>query len=279
MKRFGLIGHPISHSLSPALFKAAYDGRYTYDLIEGEDFNESYRKFVEEYTAINVTAPFKELACSRANELSDECRIVGAANILKKGTDGNMIHAYNSDIAGITEALKSAGLTYDITKKALVIGCGGAAMAATYAVWADLGYETIVLNRNLEKAKKFTEKMSASKICSSRLSADSLNGFEKYFRDADVIIYTLPIAIPTLNNLSRCAIRGGRFWERKKNKIILEANYKSPAFTSGITKKLFRINPQITYISGKEWLLHQAVGAYKSFTGEEPNIDAMRKVL
>ena len=34
MKKFGLIGHPISHSLSPALFKAAYGGKYAYELIE-----------------------------------------------------------------------------------------------------------------------------------------------------------------------------------------------------------------------------------------------------
>ena len=42
MKKFGLIGHPIAHSLSPALFKAAYNGRYQYDLIEGEEFEKSY---------------------------------------------------------------------------------------------------------------------------------------------------------------------------------------------------------------------------------------------
>ena len=66
MKKFGLIGHPIAHSLSPALFKAAYDGKYAYDLIEGEDFETSYRRFIEEYDAINVTAPFKEAAFAKA---------------------------------------------------------------------------------------------------------------------------------------------------------------------------------------------------------------------
>ena len=62
MKKFGLIGHPIAHSLSPALFKAAFGGRYTYDLIEEEDFEKAYGRFLEEYDAINVTAPFKESA-------------------------------------------------------------------------------------------------------------------------------------------------------------------------------------------------------------------------
>ena len=53
MKKFGLIGHPIAHSLSPALFKAAFDGKYTYDLIEGDDFEQSYKKFLQ----IVVIAP------------------------------------------------------------------------------------------------------------------------------------------------------------------------------------------------------------------------------
>ena len=65
-RKFGLIGHPIAHSLSPALFNAGYDGRYTYELIESPDFEEAYEKFLNSYDGINVTAPFKELAFAKA---------------------------------------------------------------------------------------------------------------------------------------------------------------------------------------------------------------------
>ena len=58
MKRFGLIGYPIAHSLSPALFKAAYGGKYAYDLIEEADFEKAYDRFLQDYHAVNVTAPF-----------------------------------------------------------------------------------------------------------------------------------------------------------------------------------------------------------------------------
>ncbi|MBR1959386.1 MAG: hypothetical protein IKA34_02310, partial [Bacteroidales bacterium] len=71
--KFGLIGHPIAHSLSPALFKAGYDSRYPYQLIEGADFEDSYRRFLEGYDGINVTAPFKEPAFAKADILSPEC--------------------------------------------------------------------------------------------------------------------------------------------------------------------------------------------------------------
>ena len=62
MIKFGLIGHPIGHSASPALFAKAYGGRWQYDLIEGEDFEASWQRFLDEYQAINITAPFKETA-------------------------------------------------------------------------------------------------------------------------------------------------------------------------------------------------------------------------
>ena len=65
MKKFGLIGHPIAHSQSPALFKAGYGGKYAYDLIEGEDFEASYQNFLDSYDGINVTAPFKEKAFAK----------------------------------------------------------------------------------------------------------------------------------------------------------------------------------------------------------------------
>lgn len=99
MKRFGLIGHPIAHSLSPALFKAGYDGKYPYELIETADFEEAYSRFLNGYEGINVTAPFKELAYSKADILSDECRIIRATNLLVRTPEG--IKAYNSDYLGV----------------------------------------------------------------------------------------------------------------------------------------------------------------------------------
>ena len=99
MKKFGLIGHPVAHSLSPALFKAGYDGRYPYELIETPDFEEAYSRFLNEYDGINVTAPFKELAYSKADILSEECKVIKATNLLVKTPEG--IKAYNSDYLGV----------------------------------------------------------------------------------------------------------------------------------------------------------------------------------
>jgi shikimate 5-dehydrogenase len=272
MKKFGLIGYPISHSLSPALFKAAYNGKYIYDLIEIEDFETAYLKFLDEYAVINVTAPFKESAFRKADIVSEECSAIGATNILMKTDDGKIM-ACNSDYLGVSGAI-SDNITPEmkVRKVALIIGCGGAAKAAAYATCKD-GYRTIIINRSFEKAQEFAG--SLRNMCGCDVEAKSMSEFCRYFREAGVIVYTLPLHIPALSQLSEDDIKG----VPAAAKILLEANYKDPSFSKEDIEKLRKINPDLVYVHGKEWLLHQAVGAYKSFTGEEPNIENMRKVL
>lgn len=271
MKKFGLIGHPIAHSLSPALFKAAYDGKYPYDLIEEDDFEKACDRFLKEYDAINVTAPFKENAYRKADIKSPGCEAIGAANILIRLPDGK-IYADNSDQMGVAGAV-AAGLDPDRrpVADALVVGCGGAAKAAAYAMCCS-GYNTVIINRNLEKARDFAQKLSANTDFS--IHAASLDDFHRCFRKAGVIIYTLPVLIPSICSLSRADIRGGILM--RKDKIIVEANYKDPAFSQEMISRLEAVNPGLRYVSGKEWLLHQAVGAYRAFTGEDPDIQRMR---
>ena len=274
MKKFGLIGHPIAHSLSPALFKAAYNGKYTYDLIEGEAFEASYQKFLDEYDGINVTAPFKEMAFNKADCHSQGCQGTGAANILVKSEEGR-IEASNSDITGVIGALMSNADLSKTNTKALVVGCGGAAMAAAYAL-CSLGYSTTIINRNKSKAAAVAARISNTLECD--IAAGGLNEFKKLFRQCGVIVYSLPVALDDISRLKRSDICGNCL-AVPRHKILLEANYKDPAFTPEIIAAYRKANPKLTYIDGKEWLLHQGVDAYRIFTGEEPDLDAMRKAL
>ena len=148
-------------------------------------------------------------------------------------------------------------------------------MAAAYATSVKFGHQTVIINRNVEKAQKFVDGFSYG----SRISAAGLETFAEHFKDADVIVYTLPVAIPAIDALTRSEIRGVGFFQRSKSKIILEANYKDPAFTPELKSKLQKVNPAIQFIDGKEWLLHQAIGAYIHFGLSKPDVDAMRKVI
>ena len=252
--RFGLIGHPIAHSLSPALFKAGYEGRYPYELIEGENFEESYRKFLEEYDGINVTAPFKELAFAKADILSPECESVGATNLLVKTPQG--VKAFNSDFLGVRmwlEEVAAEVLTEKIS--VLIVGLGGAGKAAAAAA-ESLGIKVVRMNRTVRDEK-----------------TRPLDDFKECFKEADIIIYNIPTAIQALNELTDKDFKPG------KPKFILEANYKDPSFGKEILAKMQTANPLARYTGGKTWLLYQAVTGYEIFTGEKPDLAGMYDVL
>jgi len=76
--------------------------------------------------------------------------------------------------------------------------------------------------------------------------------------DIDIMVYTLPGNAPVPEHLPT------------ENAIVLEAEYKEPRL-AGIACK--------QYISGKIWLLHQAITGFRLFTGEEPDIEKMKEVL
>ena len=278
--KFGLIGHPIAHSLSPALFKAGYAGRYPYELIETPYFEEAYQIFLNEYDGINVTAPFKELALKKADIISEECNLVGATNLLIKTPEG--VKAHNSDYLGVREWLSGVVAGLERTPVApfgallppaargvarflnlqqhqmrhvLIVGIGGAGKAAAAAARA-LGMETVVLNRTI-----YSDEIKP------------LSCFREEFRKADIVIYNLPVRIPELDTLTYEDFAAGR------PKHILEANYRNPSFDNELIQKMLHANPDATYTEGQVWLLLQAVTGYEIFTGETPDESSMKEVI
>ena len=249
MNRFGLIGDPIAHSASPGLFARAYGGRWPYDLIEGSDFEASWQRFLSDYKAINITAPFKEQAFRKVAEngvlggfgsadTSEEAiRAIGAINIAVKEADG-LVHGYNSDYLGVLELLREHGFGPGST--VVVVGFGGAGKAAAAAA-RSLGCYTVVCNRTRHRA-----------------DIRPLEELPVLAGIADLLIYTLAFPIPELNSLPECAADDPGFSDADANAgpAILEANYRTPCLAG-----------RPGYISGKLWHRAQAETGYPLMTG------------
>lgn len=285
---FGLIGHPLGHSLSPSLFDAAYGGKYRYDLIEGEYFDASYKKFLRSYKAVNVTAPFKEEAFERADVVTGPCALIGAANILAKGKDG--VECHNSDFSGVILSVADALLPGAVAQcysvfgadahkkvhqlirnelpdvfgrrpRALVVGCGGAGKAAAVAA-AEMGFETWIANRSVARACAFVKGLPEYGF--KLIPIEEMN---EALKASDLVIYTLPVALDSLSDLSEGD------YSSEVSKIVLEANYRTPSFSGAIREKLEKGGAQ--YIPGKRWLLFQAMSGYSIMTGEAPDPAAL----
>ena len=247
--KYGLIGYPISHSKSPALFRAAYADApdLTYDLIEESDFERAYRRFLDEYDAVNVTAPFKGDAFRKVDVADTIARELFAVNILKK-KDGK-IYGYNSDFWALKELLAPYA---DRTQRpqVLVIGCGGAAKAAALAA-LKLRMSVRVANRDFRKARDFC--FTGGGMIPLRLEQAAAQA-----GNADILIYALPVRIELADTLSL------------DGRIVVEANYQAPCLKQRCAEA------GATYISGMDWLREQALAGYRLMTGIDPDEERVR---
>ncbi len=296
--KFGLIGHPIAESRSPMLFKKAFGGKYEYELIEGEDFEASFQRFIDGYQAINVTAPFKQKAFAKVVALAREgrgsvsgpCFKIKATNLLLKGPEG--IEAHNSDFTGIILSVAETyypGLTAECYRQfgsrgyikvhqffrenikelfmekpqALIVGCGGAGRAAAVAA-AELGFDVALMNRTPETAQALAAEMPEyGFICVP------MSDFTNAVRECELVIYTVPQAVEGFERLTVEDFAGMNAGMNHP-KVLLEANYKTPVFTGPVTDAMKAGG--CIYVSGKTWHTFQGLTGYGIMTGENPDL-------
>ena len=141
----GLLGRKLGHSYSPQIH--AYLGDYSYELFEKEP-NE-IGNFLKngDFTAINVTIPYKKDVIPFCNELSPRAIAMGAVNTIVRRPDGSLI-GHNTDHFGFSSMVERCGLK-PAGKKVLVLGSGGASNTAV-RVMEEMGANVVIISRRGE---------------------------------------------------------------------------------------------------------------------------------
>ena len=195
--KFALLGHPVAHSLSPVIHRAAYrelGAAHEYDLLDTPSEAELARAVAAlrqgELQGVNVTIPWKREAFAAADRRSALAERLGVANVLAR--DGDQIVAHNTDALALEVEFKDVGTT----ERALVLGSGGAAPAVVAAAAAAGIAEIYVSARRFDPQQPQSTWPGATEL--SRLGAKLLpwpetsaaarSEFEELCRPAGLVV-------------------------------------------------------------------------------------------
>lgn len=196
LRRAAVLGHPIAHSLSPVLHRAAYRelglDDWAYDAVDvTEDELPAFLAGLDDtWAGLSLTMPLKQSVLPLLDHVEPLAQVVGAVNtVLVHGSGGGrVLVGANTDVHGVVAALRE-GLGEAPVRTAAVLGAGATASSSVAAL-AELGaHEPVVFARSLSRTgalARATHRMGVHPTF-RRLdhAAGALRGF-------DVVVSTLP---------------------------------------------------------------------------------------
>ena len=290
--KYGILGHNISYSVSPAMHGSAFAASrlpHSYALIDMEDVDEFVNSDFwkdEVFGGCSVTIPHKQAIIPHLDQLTDAAQAIGAVNtvIVKQPTTTDeestrTLIGDNTDWKGIFNPLNrqlgSSPASGEKVGVALILGGGGTARAAAYAA-TQLGLEKVYYNRTPSKAQDLADAFGGTVALNmdDEGAADSdslgsiLNGMNG---EARVVISTLPAAADF--ELPSWFVDSVKDSERKP--IIFDVNYK-PFWT----KLLHQADGHdFPLVRGSEMLWEQGVGQFELWTGRTAPYKVMKSVV
>ncbi|HEY5005647.1 MAG TPA: shikimate dehydrogenase [Ktedonobacteraceae bacterium] len=278
--RVGLIGDPVAHSFSPRLQQAAFDAlgipaRYELWHTPAIQLLERVRSLCDkDYLGANVTIPHKQAVIHLLDKIDPLAGRIGAVNTIVHRND--YLYGYNTDAPGLLHALQEQGLGTlladgQVSLKgytALLLGAGGAARGAAFAL-ASAGVERLIIfNRHLERAQL--------------LAADVQQNYDGAIFSLNDANFLIPHSASIIIN----ATPVGMHEDISPLPPEVLARFDSDTFVYDMI-----YNPTQTYLlcqasimglrnaNGLSMLLHQGALAFTHWTGEPAPLDIMRATL
>jgi shikimate dehydrogenase len=272
-KIVGLFGNPLGHSLSPIMQNTAFSLcgiEYIYIPFQVEPgYLEKAIKamMIFNFAGANITIPYKTEVIKYIDEIDEMAKAIGAVNTLV--VKNKKIIGYNTDGMGFTQSLKNKGFNPK-GKIFLLIGAGGAARGLAFTLAFEGAAHIFIANRTFEKADILAQ--DVNRVLGSCATALSLE--EAVLRDAakksQVLINTTSIGMypdteymPISDEVLRPEL------------LVCDIVYNP------VKTKLLQTAESIgcPILEGYGMLVNQGAEAFRLWTGKEPPIDAMTRVV
>ncbi|RUM41448.1 MAG: shikimate dehydrogenase [Desulfurobacterium sp.] len=267
---YGIIGHPVKHSLSPLMQTAAFkalgiDAVYVPFDVDPENLGEAVNGLrALNVKGFNVTIPHKEGVIEYLDFVDEDAEFLGAVNTVKN--EEGQLTGYNTDADGFLQSLIEEGIELE-GKRITMFGAGGAARAVGYAVLKGGAKFLNVVNRNFSKGKVVGELLG--KRGNVLVFPLKENTIATLLKDTDIVINTTSVGMkpddPPLFDYSLIP----------EGLTVVDIIYnpaETPLLKAAKEKGCKTVN-------GLGMLIHQGAIAFKIWTGKEAPVEVMKRIL
>ena len=269
MKKFLVIGNPISHSLSPLIHNywmkkyKFLDCSYDKKKVEKQDLINIVNQVRKgEISGVNITVPFKKEIIELLDQVKGSAELAQSVNTLVK--EDNKVCGYNTDIEGFRDSLNDDYVEFN-DKKIFILGAGGVAPSILEA-FVNTANKIYISNRTIKKAKELKQV--------GDLSLDLLNKNENIIQVidwgkmpeiCDIVVNTTSVGLKKDENLTLDFSE----YEKRKEVLFYDLIY-NPKETNFLKDARLRGNKTM---NGKMMFLYQAMYSFQKWTGVTPEID------
>lgn len=196
----GVIGDPVSHSLSPAMHNAAFgrlgiDWVYVPFHVKPEHVETAVRSIVAlGLRGFNVTVPHKVAVMQYLDEIDREARLIGAVNTIVN--DGGRLVGYNTDGRGFLRSLERQGGRSVQGAGVLIVGAGGSARAIACAAALAGAAQVKIANRTPEKAEVLARLVrEQAGVPAEAVALDPGEALARALGEADIVVHTTSVGM------------------------------------------------------------------------------------
>jgi len=271
---FAVLGHPIGHSLSPIMHNASLralkrDAIYLAFDVHPERLMTVLPAMHEMgFAGINLTVPLKEVAFRGLTDLAESARLTGSVNTVECRAD-DTLRGHSTDGDGFLRALVEAFDEPVDGRLVFLLGCGGAGRAVAFAVAPDCAGLVLADQDPARATGLAADLRGAFPACSVSAVPPSPEAWTNSAREAELIVQATPVGMHAddPSPLPASAFHAGQ--------RVFDLIYMTPE--TAIMRPAARQGARVS--NGLGMLLHQGAIAYEIWTGDPPDIAAMRTAL
>ena len=273
-KFVGLIGHKLSHSISPQFQQAAFDYlsldmRYEVWETAKDDLPEVVEGMRDaSKLGANVTIPHKEVVLPLLDDVDNDARRIGAVNTIVNR--GGKLTGYNTDASGFMRALRDDGAFSPRNKRVVLLGAGGAARAVGFAL-VDAGARSlIILNRGVERGRALAWDLKVSDTEVAALSWKDGNTLTA-LAECDLLVNCTSVGMKDGSGEGKSPLGIGLIPKRALVYDVVYNPLETPLLAAA--KKA-----GARTLSGLPMLVYQGAASFELWTGKSAPIDIMMRV-